>query len=599
MPVVNISVQLLNSLLRKEFPLEQLVGALEQLGCDVEDSIAIALYRCPRCESVSETPADGEAVTRCGVCGLEDTAGFPKIAQDNAIRIDLLANRPDLFNVTGLARALRGYLELETGLPAFACQKGSCTVHVDPATKAIRPYIVAAVMTIPALDHTTLRELMKLQENLHWGVGRDRKLASIGIYDMATITGPISYRTIDPDDFRFHPLGLPGTAMTGRQILKEHPKGVAYAHLLESLPAYPLLIDAKGQALSMPPIINSEETKCRIGTTRLFIDVTGLSRQAVTDSLNIIVCSLTELGGAIETVQIVAAGRSVTCPDLTPRSLPVSRKAAAAWLGIELDAATFERCIAKMRMLATPLAKAKRGKDYLIEAPAFRSDLRHEVDVFEDVMLGYGLQQVPQALVPTLTVGQERPEERLGMLLRSAMTGLGFFEIMSLNLNSAENLFAKLRLPEGERAVQVENPKTALQGWLRPHMLAGLLETLEKNRRRPVPQRIFEIGSATVLAPQNETGVAEYRHLGFAVIGPEAGYANGRAVLDALLAELGLTATYKAANHPSFIEGRCAEALSADGVTWARLGEVHPEVLTSFNLACPAVIGELRFAQVY
>ena len=47
-------------------------------------------------------------------------------------------------------------------------------------------------MTLPPVDETSLIAIMKLQENLHWGVGRDRKLASIGVYDLATITRPTS-----------------------------------------------------------------------------------------------------------------------------------------------------------------------------------------------------------------------------------------------------------------------------------------------------------------------------------------------------------------------------------------------------------------------
>ena len=138
---------------------------------------------------------------------------------------------------------------------------------------------------------------MKLQENLHWGVGRDRKLASIGVYDLATITGPITYRTMDPDKEPFVPLGMPGKKMTGRQILESHPKGMAYAELLADHKRYPVLVDSKGLVLSMPPIINSDETKVKKGTTRVFIDVTGISQAAVTKSLDTLVCSLVEIGG--------------------------------------------------------------------------------------------------------------------------------------------------------------------------------------------------------------------------------------------------------------------------------------------------------------
>ena len=48
----------------------------------------------------------------------------------------------------------------------------------------------------------------------------------------------------------------------------------------------------------------------------------------------------------------------------------------------------------------------------------------------------------------------------------------------------------------------------------------------------------------------------EYRHLAFGTIGPDAGYADGRAVLDSVLRELGLNGEYRPLEHPSFIEGR-------------------------------------------
>ena len=100
---------------------------------------------------------------------------------------------------------------------------------------------------------------------------------------------------------------MPGKKMSGRQILESHPKGVAYAELLAGHKRYPVLVDAKGQVLSMPPIINSDETKLKKGTTRVFIDVTGISQAAVTKSLDTLVCSLAEIGGTIETVTIVDA----------------------------------------------------------------------------------------------------------------------------------------------------------------------------------------------------------------------------------------------------------------------------------------------------
>src|SRR5262249_2195934 len=155
------------------------------------------------------------------------------------------ADRPDLFDVGGLARALRGTLGIESGLPKYEAKASGVTVTVDKSLEdksSYRPFIACAVMTLPAVDETSLIAIMKLQENLHWGVGRDRKLASIGVYDLSTIKPPIAYRTIDPDKDSFVPLGMPGKKMTGRQILESHPKGVAYAELLTPLKRYPALV---------------------------------------------------------------------------------------------------------------------------------------------------------------------------------------------------------------------------------------------------------------------------------------------------------------------------------------------------------------------
>jgi phenylalanyl-tRNA synthetase beta chain len=439
---------------------------------------------------------------------------------------------------------------------------------------------------------------MKLQENLHWGIGRDRKLASIGIYNLDALKPPIIYKSIEPTGFKFHPLAVPDIEMTPAEILKNHPKGMAYAHLLQDLKRYPLLIDSQGLTLSMPPIINSEETKCRIGTSRLFIDVTGTAQLAPVDSLNILACAVAELGGKLRTVKIKYPDHTLITPDLSPQQIEVSYADAQQWLGIDFDRQEFMKCIRKMRLNVQPKDKKKETDKYIVHYPVFRSDIRHEVDIFEDVLIGYGVDRVPMKLVPTMTIGQERPEERMANRVRHIMTGLGFTEIMTLNLMSEESHFTKLRLEIGDSYVRVDNPKTINQRVLRSHLMTGIMETLEKNRKKAVPQRIFEVGAVTFLDPQTETGVNEYRHLGFAVTGPETGYAEGRAFLDSVLRELGLKGEYHPLEHPSFIEGRCAEVTIGND-SWAHLGEIHPQVLNNFSLTFPMVYCELRLSKVY
>ena len=595
MPVVAIGVKRLNDLLGKEYDMNTLVEALEQLGCDVEDVAVLHLYLCPACQTPNDKLEQEDPPKRCDFCGNEDEQPFEKIGSDKVIRLDLLADRPDLFDAGGLSRALKGYLGLEQGLSQFSVQDGDISVDIDPAMNekdTFRPYIVCALMTMPPLDQNSLREVMRLQENLHWGIGRDRKLASIGVYDMDTLMPPIHYSTVDPDDFKFCPLGMPGVQMTPRQILEEHPKGMAYAHLMQPYKRYPILIDAKNQVLAMPPIINSEETKCKLGSTRLFIDVTGITRDATVSSLDTLVSALIELGGRVETIEMKHPDRTLRTPDLTPHNINIGFEDAKKWLGLDFTPEEFMDYLQKMRLDVEP-----RGDVYEVHYPAFRTDIRHEVDIFEDLAIGYGFSRIPMKLVPNLTIGKAREEEILSQTTREIMTGLGFTEVMSLNLQSLERHFTKFRMDPGEDHVIVENPKTLEQKIARSHMMTGLMETFQKNRRKVVPQHIFELGNVILIDAEAETGAHEYRHIGFGIIGPESGYAQGRAVLDSILRELDLRGEYQPGEHPAFYPGRCAEVTNDSGL-WARIGEVHPEVLNNFNLIYPVVLCELRLIKV-
>ena len=113
-----------------------------------------------------------------------------------------------------------------------------------------------------------------------------------------------------------------------------------------------------------------------------------------------------------------------------------------------------------------------------------------------------------------------------------------------------------------------------------------------------MPLRLFEIDNVVTVDDQGETGAREERRIVFAEIGPEAGYASVRAVLDALLRELGGDATYEVAEHPSFVSGRAARVSNGKGFT-GMIGELHPEVITGFNLDFPVALAEISLGRVF
>ncbi|MBK8230294.1 MAG: phenylalanine--tRNA ligase subunit beta [Candidatus Eisenbacteria bacterium] len=608
MPVIGIPVEELRSRLGREIDNDALLTLLGNIGCDVDGYAQLRRAQCARCGFVMELAGKEEVPPRCDRCSTElrDVAGAAReLSPIDVIRMELLAVRPDLFDPAGLARGLRGLLSVETGLARYEVGPPQLRLRVDPSVRresSLRPAIACAVLENVTLDDDRIKIVMKLQENLHWAIGRDRKHASIGVYDLDSLGSldPVEgfhlEYTTEPPDFRFVPLGAtapaPAGLQSGHEILETHPKGMAYAHLLAGFDRYPILrTTAERRVLSMPPIINSEETKVHLGSRRFFIDVTGSGPRIVQRTLSILVTSLLEMDRAItaRAVELVDEGGARQTPDLTPQRAVIDAERAGRLIGIPLDVPTLESLLLRMRHGV----EKHDGTTVTVLVPAYRNDILHERDLMEDVAIAHGYDNIPRTLVPTLTVGREHPRELASEAAREVLLGLGAHEILNLVLTAPESSDELLGLPAHPATVLLDNPITSEQTQLRTGLLPGLLQTFARNRHHPLPQRIFEVGDVTYLDATAETGAREVRHLGLGVIAPHAGFAEARALAEAVVREWGMSLALRACEQPFLLSGRSAWILAPDGRRIGVFGEVHPETLTRLGLQNPAIVLEL------
>src|SRR3989337_4355367 len=167
-------------------------------------------------------------------------------------------NRPDLWGIEGLARALRGYLNITKGLKNYAVAEPIIDVYVDSRLRNIRPFICCAIVKNVELTDTIIRGLMHLQDKLDQTYGRNRQTTSIGIYDFNLINPPLSYTVAKPEEISFVPLGF-SERMNLKEILERHPKGLEYGHIVKKHNVFPILLDSERKVLSFPPIINSND----------------------------------------------------------------------------------------------------------------------------------------------------------------------------------------------------------------------------------------------------------------------------------------------------------------------------------------------------
>jgi len=222
---------------------------------------------------------------------------------DEKIIVEIFPNRPDLLSVEGFARALKGFLGVETGLVEYKVHDSNVSVTADSSVNKIRSYIACAVVKNVKFTEDFLVSLMNLQEKLHVTHGRNRKKVAIGVHDFDKITSPITYKTVEPGEIKFTPFDSQ-EKMDLNEILLKHPKGTAYTHIFNGITDYPVILDKNGSVVSFPPIINGELTRVTENTKNLFIEITGTDESAVNQALNIVVSAIADRGGDVYGVEV-------------------------------------------------------------------------------------------------------------------------------------------------------------------------------------------------------------------------------------------------------------------------------------------------------
>jgi len=507
-------------------------------------------------------------------------ADLDKVEEDE-INIEFFPDRPDLASVEGIARASKAFFDFKTGLKTYDLKKSDILINVDPCVKKVRPFVVTALVKNVTMTDELIVSIMDLQEKLHFGLGRNRKKVAIGVHNFEPVKPPFTYKAVDPDSVQFVPLGKV-ESMTMSEILKKHEKGVDYAHILEDFNKHPLIVDSENNVLSYPPIINGILTEVTPFTTDIFIDVTGTDRRAIKHALNIVVTALAERGAQIYTTTVKDGNESYISPDLMPIEKKLSVDYVDKILGTNLSEKQVINCLKKMGHNAKKIGNNK----ILVEIPAWRADILHDIDLVEDVAVGYGFERFETDSPNALTFGRELPMQCFYDGLRSIMIGLGFNEVTTFTISNEKDEFNKMDLVAGKR-VQIKNPIGEEYSCLRVSLIPSILKILNENRHHSLPQQIFELGVVV------DNSFKNVHHLAFVKIDAKANFTECKSIVEAVLLASGLKYQIETNYHPAFVNGRCAS------VVWKNkrigfFGELHPRTVNEFELDYPVICFEIQ-----
>ena len=245
----------------------------------------------------------------------------------------------------------------------------------------------------------------------------------------------------------------------------------------------------------------------------------------------------------------------------------------------------------------------KSTKDSLdILIPTRRLDVSIQEDLIEEIGRIYGYDKIKAAFpVSSLIL----PKRNLNLfwkdMTKNILKEAGFTEVYNYSFfgEKEAKLFGYLK---GKELIEVKNPMSQEQKYLRASLIPNLLKNVGRNLKNVSKIRIFELGKIFTLR-QAQGEKQEKRAIAGLIKGEEFYQLKG--VVDLLLNKLGISNVWYDEYKPTPEESKfliwhpkkCAE-IKVDGKEIGFLGEISPRVLDGFNIPEKVVLFDVDFEKL-
>ena len=501
------------------------------------------------------------------------------------IRIEYSPNRPDYSTDFGIALGLEGLLGIKKGIQKTNIKKqGKFEIKVDPSVSKIRPFVTGVIARNGTINDETIKQLMNMQEDLHFGIGRKRKKSSIGLHDLDRISFPLNYTT-STRGHSFVPLNSE-SKHTIDQILSETEVGKNYGWILGDSKNVPIIVDSEGTTISFPPIINASVTAVTTKTKNVLVEVTSLDKDAAEDMLSVVVAILQMAG--FEIIQLTISGGKNSTPRLNSRKIQYDTRLTEQILGLNISTSAMASSLKKCRLDAI-----QKGTKIQCIIPRYRFDVFGPMDIVEEIALGYGIDNLTPKLSPSQKLGEKSLMTKKLEIVSKITVGFGFTEALNSSLTSKKILFDFLNR-DSSQMISVIDSKSQEHTILRDTILPGLIENLSKNIHESYPQKLFEVGTVFSKAKPiheaiNLAGVIAYK---------ESNYSEMKSILQSIL-KTGFKIDSKTKtpkdNVTTFANGRHSDIFVGEKSV-GTIGEINSDVLDNFKIRTSVVGFEIKLS---
>jgi phenylalanyl-tRNA synthetase beta chain len=288
---------------------------------------------------------------------------------------------------------------------------------------------------------------------------------------------------------------------------------------------------------------------------------------------------------------------TVSVADL-PQRQPVTLRTARAdkVLGIALGQSAIEKMLN-----ASAFEFVQRGADFIVTPPSHRFDIEIEEDLIEELARLHGYNNIP-ALPPQAALSMLPQNESLHRRqhIRELLAAREYQEVVTYSF--VDEAWER-DLAGNNDPIRLANPIASNMSVMRSSIFGGLLNTLVFNLNRQQERvRLFEIGAC--FAKNNNEYAYKTKLTGlcygdayaeqWGVAAKPVDFFDVKADVVALL---GASAQFVAAQHPALHPGQCARIFvgaSEVGV----IGVLHPRWQQQYSLPQTAVLFELELSAV-
>lgn len=526
---------------------------------------------------------------------------------DPVIEIAITPNRPDCLGVRGVARdlAAAGLGSLKPDKVAQMSGSGTCpiTLAVGAGCEIFAGRVVSNVTNgtspdwlqarLSAIGLRPINALVDITNYISYDRGRP-----LHVYDLDKVSGNICARAgrdgevftaLDDNEYRVSSddcviadeagvLGLGGIMGGKPSGCQSETRNV----FVESAWFDPQVIALSGRRLGI-------DSDARYRFER------GVDPRSVEEGLNLATAMILEIcgGQASEAVCVGEASQKPFSDHFDPQLV-------AKRTGVEMNEAQMKEILSHLGFVVT--------QDWHVTAPSWRPDIHGCVDLVEEVIRIYGLDNVPSTPIPVLAP-VARPiltsAQKYARQARRALAARGLVEAVTWSFIPE----AQATAFNGDPALQLANPISAELSHMRPSLLPSLLAASARNLDRGLSDfGLFEVGHIfTSLEPGAQSPVAGGVRVGNRTGRnwrlPQAAFDSFDAKADCLtvLSALGVAGDSLKTNRdvPSYYHpGKSGSIFRDPRAPLAHFGTIHPQIAALFDLPDDVVMCEIFLAHL-